>query len=277
MIQSKHFIPPILALNQCWSCYRERLAQFWGGGWFCKTAQHSGWNRNPFSKVKCSQTNQLGLNSVTASCGNWRNTSTLLPAPPSLIPPCKSRTKYIDLCIKVKPPQILELAGNPLPNVGGTQPDYHRWPHHQHRYLSSIGEQHLNNDLLIESFFNRCGIVQMPQSDPLGRPHWLQPLDFFSIRASMLLMESKHVGLVPAVHWVNSLTMVVTPSQQVRLFLYYHCFLFLSSSVLFSLLHIIFNIFFLNLYLSFRLPGKLLRPQNGGIPSLASLPMSNCI
>ena len=28
---------------------------------------------------------------------------------------------------------------------------------------------------------------------------------------------------------------------------------------------------------SLRLSGKLLRPQNGGIPSMASLPMSNCI
>ena len=29
--------------------FRERLAQFWGGGWFCKTAPHSGWN---FSTTK---------------------------------------------------------------------------------------------------------------------------------------------------------------------------------------------------------------------------------
>ena len=219
---------------------------------------------------------QLGFNSVTASCGNWRNTSTLLPAPPSLIPPCKSRSKYIDANVNEKPPQILELAGNPLPNVGGTQPHYHRWPHHQHRYLSSIGEHRFRNDHLIGSILDRCGIVQMPQSDPLGRPHWLQPLDFFSIKASMQLMESKHVGLVPAVHWVNSLTMVVTPSQQVFSLLIIIASS-LSSSVLVSLLHIIFDIFVLNLYLSFRLPGKLLRPQDGGIPSLASLPMSNCI
>ena len=48
--------------------------------------------------------------------------------------------------------------------------------------------------------FLRCGIVRMPQSDRLGLLHWLRPLDFFSTRAWMPLMENKQGELGPAVH-----------------------------------------------------------------------------
>ena len=37
--------------------------------------------------------------------------------------------------------QVLELAGDPLPDVGRTQPYHHRRPRHQHRHIGSIGDQ----------------------------------------------------------------------------------------------------------------------------------------
>ena len=40
--------------------------------------------------------------------------------------------------------QVLELAGDPLPDVGRTQPYHHRRPRHQHRHLCSIGKQQLS-------------------------------------------------------------------------------------------------------------------------------------
>ena len=155
-------------------------------------------------------------NSVLASCRSWRSTSTLRPAPPFSIPPCKSKDTDVTGCQR-ETSQILELVGHPLPDVGGTQPHHHCRPRHQHRYLRSIGEQFQGILKMIVNFHDRCGIVQMPQSDRLGQLHWLQPLDFFSIRAWMQLMESKRAELGPAVPWGSSLTTVVTPFQQVLL------------------------------------------------------------
>ena len=37
----------------------------------------------------------------------------------------------------------MELVGDPLPDVGRTQPYHHRRPRHQHRHLCSIGKQQL--------------------------------------------------------------------------------------------------------------------------------------
>ena len=88
-------------------------------------------------------------------------------------------------------------------------------------------------------------------------------------------MESKHVELGPAVPWGNSSTMVVTPFQQVSSLLNFHLSLYVVSVLIQSLLVTTSNLTYI--LLSFCLSCKLLRPQNGGIPSLAALPMSNCI